>query len=176
MTSYLPTVRVYFEPPKLNSFPFFFFLNLIYRHDSVSECQGNAEPTLLLPWQRRLSKRKGKCSVCSACASVWWTNMAMCRDSTQAALPTPPPMDIEGFSEKSRNPSVWSLCCGSLLCGPGTRLPLSGPTCHSVLHILICGGWAKTTVAGLFFLLFFSFGVIWFSDSWVHLQVRLGSR
>lgn len=50
-----------------------------------------------------------------------------CRDSTQAALPTPPPWTLRGLSEKSRNTSLGSLCCGSILCSTGTRLPLSGP-------------------------------------------------
>lgn len=51
---------------------FFFFLNLIYRHHSVTGCQGTAETTQLFPWQQRVSNRKGICRVCSSPLQSLW--------------------------------------------------------------------------------------------------------
>lgn len=70
--------------------------------------------------------------------------------------------------------TVMHFWCGSALCRTGTRQLLSGwSMLFCVLHILICGGWANITVAWLFFLFFFSFGVICFFPSWEHLLARL---
>lgn len=122
MTSYLTTVRLYFEPPKLVSL-------LICRHDSVTECQGNAESTLLLPWQQQVSTRKGICSVCSAlwqCLMDKHENVADIQHSQLSPLLHP--WTLGGtFIKIKKYFTVMHFCCGSILCSTGTRLPLSGP-------------------------------------------------
>lgn len=57
--------------------PAFFFspLNLIYRHHSVTGCQGTAETTLLFPWQQQVSNRKGICRVCSSPLQSLWQRL-----------------------------------------------------------------------------------------------------
>lgn len=83
------------------------------------------QTTLLLPWQQ---SRKGKCSVCSAlwqCLMDKHENFAEIQHSQLSPLLHPWTL---GSSHKT--PEMLhcdALCCGSMLCSTGTRLPLSGP-------------------------------------------------